>query len=336
MKSLIFLSALANAQVDLFTGNWRNVSLDAVLVAMQGGSIIDHLQQRLNEYGIPQEFLDDLEANVTDAAWAGIVTGWSRAQKNNIKDTFDADFYANTIFGGLVLEENVQLVVDVLAPQAPADLEANMTNVVDNLLDNFINAMADFSADQTNATLVRGVMSELNIILGEIAGAYGISRSPVKRFAALRRYAVGFLLAYEHALDVPDYYNEAMAYVQNMVDTALLDNIGNGICYVKDGQVQMGPFEYFHGWIESLVVTNEIVLGLMGEFQEASYELFDALFDNNVGMFVNLRDFYASLEIGEILEDMEDNIHMLSITFDPFVKGQFYELIKGPICGVQA
>ena len=84
------------------------------------------------------------------------------------------------------------------------------------------------------------------------------------------------------------------------VDTALLDNIGNGICYVKDGQVQMGPFEYFHGWIESLVVTNEIIYGLMGEFQEASYELFDALFDNNVGMFVNLRDFYASLEIGGI------------------------------------
>ena len=112
----------------------------------------------------------------------------------------------------------------------------------------------------------------------------------------------------------------------------------------------MGPFEYFHGWIESLVVTNEIVDGLMGEFQEASLELFDALFDNNVGMFVNLRDFYASLEIGgtvkslrtffyillEFLEDIEDNIHMLSITFDPFVKAPFYELIKGPICGVQA
>ena len=112
----------------------------------------------------------------------------------------------------------------------------------------------------------------------------------------------------------------------------------------------MGPFEYFHGWIESLVVTNEIIYGLMGEFQEASYELFDALFDNNVGMFVNLRDFYASLEIGgifakiwiifknfsEFLEDIEDNIHMLSITFDPFVKAPFYDLIKGPICGVQA
>ena len=77
MKLLIFLSALASAQVELFTGNWRNVSLDALLVGMQGGSIIDHLQQRLDEYGIPQEFLDDLEANVTDAAWAGIVTGVS-------------------------------------------------------------------------------------------------------------------------------------------------------------------------------------------------------------------------------------------------------------------
>ena len=59
--------------------------------------------------------------------------------------------------------------------------------------------------------------SELNGILGQIASAYGISRSPVKRFADLRRYVVGFLLAYEHALDVPDYYNEAVAYVQNMV-----------------------------------------------------------------------------------------------------------------------
>ena len=59
----------------------------------------------------------------------------------------------------------------------------------------------------------------MNIILREIASAYGISRSPVKRFAALRRYVVGFLLAYEHALDVPDYYNEAMAYVQNMVSS---------------------------------------------------------------------------------------------------------------------
>ena len=83
---------------------------------------------------------------------------WSRTQKNNIKDTFTASFYANTVFGGLVREENVDLVFDYLAPNVPADLEANMTDVVDNLLDDFINAMADFSADQTNATLVRGVM----------------------------------------------------------------------------------------------------------------------------------------------------------------------------------
>ena len=52
----------------------------------------------------------------------------------------------------------MQLVHDYLAPNAPADLTANMTDVVDNLLDNFVNAMTDFSNDQTNATLVRGVM----------------------------------------------------------------------------------------------------------------------------------------------------------------------------------
>lgn len=83
---------------------------------------------------------------------------WSTRNKNDIKDTFTAAFYANTIFGGLVSEANVQLVADALAVNAPSTLEANMTNVVDNLLDDFVNAMTDFSADQTNATLVRGVM----------------------------------------------------------------------------------------------------------------------------------------------------------------------------------
>ena len=83
LKKLVFLSTLVAAQDDdssmvpffgdsLQTLTFGNL-MDNLAIGMRGGSISDHVAQRLREYGFPSDFCEALE-EVNDVSLATVAT----------------------------------------------------------------------------------------------------------------------------------------------------------------------------------------------------------------------------------------------------------------------
>jgi len=343
MKLLIFLSALANAQVSLLTGSLNNVTFSNLVVAYKGGSITAHLAQRLTEYGLPKSFTDELE-EVEDAQWAAVVNSWGSRVDRDLKSDYSVEFYHETIFGELISLESVQAASDMLIELTTA-FNVDDRNALENLLDvvvdanyaAFTNAMAAWSTgfvergDElgANATLTLAVMNSIDAALSGIEDI-GLSRSMIRRLAHLDSYIMQYVFVVESFMDANELAYEVYTYAAAQIENAFLTQISEGIC-----QGTMGPFEYLHGWAKAMQTAWGGLLTILTRQDMAEEELYEALFSDTVdGLPAAETAWLMQFGIGDMLEDMESNLDVMSMFFDGFITTPFFELVKGPLCGI--
>merc|ERR1712131_108555 len=343
MKLLAFVTALASAQVSFFTGNLNNITLANFNVAHKGGTITAHLAQRLREYGLPRTFTDELD-DVEDSAWAAVVAGWSNRVDSNLKSDYSVEFYHETIFGELVSLEAVQAASDFLVELTTAyNAEDNNALIdlldvaVDAQFDAFVNCFEAWSLGFVergdsmgpNATLTLAVMNTLDAALAGVEDI-GLSRSLVRRLAHLDEYLMQYVFVFESFLDTNELSYEIYTYAVTKLETAFLTNLSDGVCAGT-----MGPFEYIHGWAKALQSTWGGLLTILAHQDLAETELIEALLSDTVqGLPSAETQWIQQFGIYDMLEDMESNLEVMSLFFDSFITTPFYELIKGPICGV--
>lgn len=343
MKLLILLSALANAQVSLITGSLNNVTFSNFVVAYKGGSITAHLAQRLTEYGLPKALADELE-EVDDAQWAAVVNSWSGRVDNDLKSDYSVEFYHETIFGELVSLESIQAASDMLIELTTA-YNVDDRNALRDLMDvtvdanyaAFTDAMAAWSAGFVerggavgpNATLTLAVMNSMDTALTGVE-AIGLSRSMVRRLAHLDSYIMQYVFVVESFMDSNELAYEVYTYAAAQMENAFLTQISEGIC-----QGTMGPFEYFHGWAKAMQTAWGGLLTILTHQDMAEEELLEALLSDTVeGLPAAETAWLMQFGIGDMLEDMESNLDVMSMFFDGFITTPFFELVKGPLCGI--
>jgi len=343
MKLLIFLSALANAQVSILTGSLNNITFSNFVVAYKGGSITAHLAQRLTEYGLPRALTDELE-EVEDAQWAAVVNSWNGRVDNDLKQDYSVEFYHETIFGELISLESIQAASDMLIELTTAfnvedgnALRDLLTVVVDTNYADFTEAMAAWSTGFVergdvfgpNATLTSAVMNSMDNALAGVEDI-GLSRSVIRRLAHVESYIMQYVFVVESFMDTNELAYEVYTYVAAKMENAFLTQISEGIC-----QGTMGPFEYIHGWAKAMQSVWGGLLTILTHQDMAEHELIEALLSDTVeGLPAAETAWLMQFGISDMLEDLESNLDVMSMFFDGFITTPFFELVKGPLCGI--
>jgi len=342
LSKILLPASVVDAQIDFSTAINTDAAsawtLDNARFAVKGGSITGHLAKLTDRYGF--DGFGDAIATVADADFIAAIQGWSGTTENRLTNSnyFTADFYGATLLTNLVdqtIIDNIE--TSVLTPIATQytsqgnDLTALMDTVRSSGFDPLI-AAADLYNVDDYATSV-AVMDALDAGF-EAYSNIGLTPSTISNLVYNLNldYFGKYIFAIEELASLQEDVMSALAFIPSEIQSVFITNLGP-VC-----SQNMGPFTYLRnismgiedvlGTVFNLIgpkidaIVMAILRPIFGDI-EAVYNPF-----NFSSISAQLTGFEEWWEIAEV------EAHTAAIFFDALLTPAFYNLISGPVCGI--